>query len=171
MCGPGNNGGDGLVAARHLAGRFPCVEVALPLGGDERRLRPLSGLGLAAGRLRIHPAGAPVPAGESLLVDALFGLGLSRLLTGPAREAVEAAACGGRPILAADLPSGLAADSGEVLGAAVCARRTLTFVAPKRGMLRGRGPEFCGEIRVAGIGVTAAVAAAWLRARRAAARD
>jgi NAD(P)H-hydrate repair Nnr-like enzyme with NAD(P)H-hydrate epimerase domain len=145
FCGPGNNGGDALVAARHLAGAGPEVEIRLPLALDPAR----------------------AAAVDRWLVDGLFGLGLSRPLEGAARAAVQLLNGSGSPILAADLPSGLDADRGVALGLAVRATRTLTFVAPKRGMTVGLGPECCGEVRVADIGVHAAYAAAWLGARRA----
>lgn len=168
ICGPGNNGGDGLVAARHLAGRGPRVEVWCPLGGARERLDPLRGLLPLASGLLLHPQDAPFPGGPALRVDALFGLGLSRPLYGNAREIVEAMHHAGAPILAADLPSGLDADRGEILGAAVRADCTLSFVAPKRGLLTGAGPSHSGKLRTAGIGVADAVAAAWRARRRAA---
>lgn len=167
FCGPGNNGGDALVAARHLAGAGPAVEIRLPLPLDDLRATALDRW---IGRLpgcRLAPSEAPLRPGQDLVVDGLFGLGLSRPLTGAARAAVQLLNGSGATVLAADLPSGLDADRGVELGLAVRATRTLTFVAPKRGMTIGRGPECCGEVRVAGIGVHAAYAAAWLRARRA----
>jgi NAD(P)H-hydrate epimerase len=167
FCGPGNNGGDALVAARHLAGAGPAVEIRLPLPLDALRAATLDRW---IGRLpgcRLAPSADPLHPGQDLIVDGLFGLGLSRPLTGATRAAVQLLNDSGALVLAADLPSGLDADRGVPLGLAVRATRTLTFVAPKRGMTVALGPEHCGEVRIAGIGVHAAYAAAWLRARRA----
>jgi hydroxyethylthiazole kinase-like uncharacterized protein yjeF len=167
FCGPGNNGGDALVAARHLAGAGPEVEIRLPLALDPARAAAVDRWIGRVPDCRLATADAPLPPGRALLVDGLFGLGLSRPLEGAARAAVQLLNGSGSPILAADLPSGLDADRGVALGLAVRATRTLTFVAPKRGMTVGLGPECCGEVRVADIGVHAAYAAAWLGARRA----
>lgn len=169
--GPGNNGGDALVAGRHLAGSGARIELRAPLGRpdpDPRRLELERAAGRFPGTLASADPLAPVP-GSALVVDGLFGVGLARPLQGAARSAVEHIRASGAPVLAVDLPSGLDADEGRVLGAAPRAARTLTFVAPKRGLLLGRGPELAGEVRVAGIGVSAEYAAAWLRERRSAA--
>lgn len=170
FCGPGNNGGDALVAARQLAGAGPRLEIRLPLPLDATRAAALERWSRHfPGCLVQSPAGAPLDPAQDLVVDGLFGLGLVRPLTGVALAAVERINASGAAVLAVDLPSGLHADRGEVLGAAVRATQTLTFVAPKLGMTVGLGPACSGEVRVAGIGVTAAYAEAWLRQRRAAA--
>jgi hydroxyethylthiazole kinase-like uncharacterized protein yjeF len=169
VCGPGNNGGDGLVAARQLLGELP-VAVWAPLGLPRRV--PGDGARAAAAAigvpLREDPLPPPPAGGSPLLVDALFGTGLCRPLEGTAREAVAWINACGAPVLAADAPSGLDGDSGEVLGAAVRARWTLSFVAPKDGFLRAQGPVHCGEVLVAGIGVSAAYTRAWRDAQRSA---
>ncbi len=167
VCGPGNNGGDGLVAARQLHGELP-VAVWAPLGLPRRD----AGNGARAAAMAIgvplrEDALPPPPSsGTPLLVDALFGTGLSRPLEGAARAAVEWVNASGAPVLAVDAPSGLDGDSGEVLGVAVRARWTLSFVAAKEGFLRAQGPLHCGEVLVAGIGVSAAYARAWRDAQR-----
>ena len=165
LCGPGNNGGDGLVIARTLVNRGRPAEVVF--AGARARLDSASedvrtnvrlwrGLGRdvvlleRADRLEdlaVRMEKAP------LVVDALFGTGLTRELREPYAGLVRAINASGRPVLAVDLPSGLDANTGSVLGEAVRATCTVTFVAPKVGFARGRGAECCGRVRVAEIGI------------------
>ncbi len=149
LCGPGNNGGDGFVAARHLADAGWAVRLAL-LGPREH----------LKGEARIHAArwsGAVeplVPAaldGAELVVDAIFGAGLSRALEGPAAESLAAAARQTAPIVAIDVPSGVMGDTGEALGA-VAAVLTVTFFRKKPGHLLLPGRRLCGETIVTDIG-------------------
>jgi len=161
LCGPGNNGGDGYAAARRfLGGGLPTSILALDAPDPSRA--PDAALNReiflrSGGRLEPLPAPDRLPdrlrAREALLVDALFGTGLSRPLEGRALALVEAVARAGRPVVAVDLPTGLDADSGEVLGAAIPARVTVTFAAPKRGFALGEGPALVGRIVVADLGV------------------
>jgi NAD(P)H-hydrate epimerase len=88
-----------------------------------------------------------------LVIDALFGTGLARTLREPWAEVVRAVNASGRPVLAVDLPSGLDANTGAVLGAAIRAGTTVTFVARKPGFDHGEGPEHCGRVLVAEIGI------------------
>lgn len=169
FCGPGNNGGDALVAARQLAGSGLEIGLRLPLPLPAGAQQALDLLVARMPDFRLEPSEAEL--GQALLVDGLFGLGLSRPLEGAALAAVHAMNRSGCPVLAVDLPSGLHADDGCELGLAVRATRTLTFVAPKRGMLQGLGPAVCGELRIAQIGVSQAYAEDWLRRRRAGLRD
>ncbi len=160
VAGPGNNGGDGFVAARHLLDRADDVVVLLcgaadRLSGDaaanHRRWTALDGRTIEAtdaAPVRTALASPPPP----VVVDAVFGTGLDRPVEGFRREILEAIDAAGHPVVAADLPSGLDADTGEVLGAAVHAETTVTFVAEKVGFARGAGPEYVGEVVVAGIG-------------------
>jgi hydroxyethylthiazole kinase-like uncharacterized protein yjeF len=160
VCGPGNNGGDGFVAARLLAERGCPVRVML-LG----RAEALSGD--AAGALRRWPGetgGIDANAlGEAgLIVDALFGGGLGRPLAGPAAEAVEAINRAGKtgiPVLAVDLPSGIDGATGLVRGVAVKANETITFCRRKPGHLLLPGRSHAGKVRVADIGISAATIA------------
>ncbi len=169
VAGPGNNGGDGLVAARQLLGELD-LGVVLPLGRPREDPASPAFLALrAAESLAVPTAASLEPAAlgpEVLVVDALFGTGLSRPLSGTAAEVVAAITAAEAPVLAVDIPSGLDGDRGVVLGAAVRADWTLTFVGPKHGFVRGVGPEHCGEVEVAGIGVSTAFTEAWLDRHR-----
>lgn len=147
LCGTGNNGGDGFVVARLAREAGLAVEV-LQVGDPAR----ISGDALAAAQaLRaagVEPRGfEPGPVhGAEVIVDALFGTGLEREVTGVWREAVEAINASSAAVLAVDIPSGLHADTGTVLGAAVRAHLTVTFIGPKQGMFTGAGPDHCGAI-------------------------
>lgn len=173
LAGRGHNGADALVAARHLAGGPWSLRCALPLGPPrpgslgESALAPLSRLGLAPAPEASLPE---LLADRDLVVDGLYGIGLDRPLEGAARACVEALNASGLPVLAVDLPSGLDASTGEARGAAVRARWTLSFVGRKAGLARGAGPAHAGAVSVAGIGVHADYASAWLARRRAALR-
>lgn len=162
LCGPGNNGGDGFVVARTLENRGLRAEAAF-VGGAQRLERLAGDARLQADLWRrlghgvATPEGAaalePLLAHSALVVDALFGTGLDRELRPPFSDAVHAVRRSGRPVLAVDLPSGLDANTGAVLGAAVAASVTVTFVAPKRGLALGEGPRHVGRVVVAEIGV------------------
>lgn len=151
LCGPGNNGGDGFVAARLLAqaGR----SVAVMLLGDVASLR-----GDAAAMAKQWAGLIAVPdpalvAAHDILVDALFGAGLSKPLSDTALALVRAANESGKPIVAVDLPSGLHGDDGQPRGDAIHATRTVTFFRPKPGHLLLPGRQFCGHLHVADIGI------------------
>lgn len=151
VAGPGNNGGDGFVAARVLADRgFP---VRVLLLGDRAKLR--GDAAAAAGRWQgpTDPATPHGLEGAGLVVDALFGAGLDRPVEGEARAMIEAMNASGAPILAVDLPSGIHGSSGEVLAIAVRATRTTTFFRRKPGHLLLPGRLFCGPVEVADIGI------------------
>ena len=160
VCGAGNNGGDGYVAARLLreAGRTVRV-VALVgaerLGPDARAVREhaeRAGVPVDGGGPR-----APLPAGAGdVVVDAIFGTGLGRPPEGSFAEAIaaiEAARLAGARILAVDVPSGLSADTGHPLGPCVRADRTVTFAFAKRGLAVEPGLSLAGEVTVVDIGI------------------
>ncbi len=164
LCGPGNNGGDGFVAARHLAAAGWPVRLAL-LGARDR----LSGDAAHHAALWEGPVEAltealtkdgadALLAGAEVVVDALFGAGLSRPLAGAARRAVEALDPDRALVVAVDVPSGVSGDSGAVLGAtpgatAVQAALTVTFFRKKPGHLLLPGRLRCGEVVLADIGI------------------
>jgi NAD(P)H-hydrate epimerase len=158
LCGAGNNGGDGYVLAS-LA-RQAGLEVRLAALADPARLagdaaRAQAGFAAAGG-----VAAASVEAAldrADLVVDGLLGIGLERPVTGAFRDCIERVNRAGTPVLALDLPSGLDADGGRVLGAAIRATRTLCFVALKSGLYLGEAPDYVGVIELATLGVPAEV--------------
>lgn len=160
LCGPGNNGGDGFVAARLLAGSGYQAHVCLlkdPAGlkGDAAQafatmkmphdVLPEDGrtLGKVAAKI----------AAVDVVIDALFGAGLDRDLTGTAASLVEVLNEAGKPVVAVDLPSGVNGATGAVLGAAVKAQRSVTFFLKKPGHLLYPGRGQCGSVTVADIGI------------------
>jgi len=153
-CGPGSNGGDGFAAARHLHNAG--IRVVLRVIAPEAAYRPGSdpavqhaivrAMGL---ELRHDADGEP---GE-LAIDALFGVGLSREVEEPYRAAILAMNRGSAPVLAVDIPSGLDADSGRLLGVGVRATVTASMAAPKRGLFLGSGPAHAGAVRVVELGI------------------
>jgi NAD(P)H-hydrate epimerase len=164
FCGTGNNGGDGYVIARHLLNSG--FKVIVVLCGDRMKVKGdakinldiLEKLGRPIEQLNPKDDGVPArvkafAADADMIVDGLFGTGLS----GPLRdnyiqliESINACDC---PILAIDIPSGLDCDSGRPLGAAVRADSTVTFVAVKKGFVCESAASYTGEIYVASIGV------------------
>ncbi len=158
LCGAGNNGGDGYVIARLALQAGLDVQVvaltpAARLRGEARgaQERYVAAGGRGAARLEAALAGA------QLVVDALLGTGLRGAVEGEWRAAIEAVNASGCPVLAVDIPSGLAADSGAVLGAAVRARQTISFIGLKQGLFTGQAREYCGRLTFAGLGVPAAI--------------
>ncbi len=160
LCGPGNNGGDGGVVARHLDSWG--FEVKVVWFADPARLRgdaaaqwtilDRSGIDQIAWQNEPSTLDALV-AGADWVVDALLGTGLTRPVEGILRDAIEAINRSGKPVLALDLPSGLDADRGVPLGAAVRARLTATFVAPKLGFDAPGASDYTGAVTVVDIGV------------------
>ncbi|MFO7899494.1 MAG: NAD(P)H-hydrate epimerase [Planctomycetota bacterium] len=156
VCGSGNNGGDGYVVARHLHNQGVGVTVHLlwdreKIRGDaDTNLAIIEHMGLDIRRTRPDELNL---SGAALVVDAVFGTGLSGEVREPYDEAIRAINGARVPVLAVDLPSGLDANSGEVLGVCVTAERTATFALPKVGFTRGSGPERTGEVTVVDIGV------------------
>lgn len=156
FAGPGNNGGDALVLARYLKQWFFSVTVVF--AGDPQKLSADASAALSAwrgagGELLAEP---PVSSRWSLAIDGLFGIGLKREISGRYLEWVNRLNALSCPILAIDIPSGLDSDTGRVLGRAVQASHTITFIGLKPGLLTGEGPDCCGEIQVARLGLEAA---------------
>ncbi len=151
LSGPGNNGGDGFVVARLL--KEAGWPVRLALLGERKRLK--GDAVHMAGRWS-GPIEPPTPAifeGAGLILDALFGAGLTRPLEGAGRLLIEAAGEAGAPIVAVDLPSGVHGDSGVVLGTAAQATLSVTFFRRKPGHLLLPGRLLCGEVITADIGI------------------
>jgi len=149
LCGAGNNGGDGFVLARlaHEAGYSVSVWQLgdCAVGSDaETAFEKMQLAAVTAGVFNKHAL-----LGQDIIVDALLGTGLSGEIKGTWLEAIDAintAREKGSVVLAMDIPSGLHADTGAVLGSAVNADCSITFIGMKQGMLTGAGPEHCGEI-------------------------
>jgi hydroxyethylthiazole kinase-like uncharacterized protein yjeF len=164
LAGPGNNGGDALVAACHL--REAWLDVTVVRLGKAERLPPDAAAALAAwqaaGGTVQHSLPAPT-ARFDLIIDGLLGIGTTRHLDGLLADAVTwantSAAAHGTPVLALDVPTGLCADTGQVLGLAIQASSTLTFIAHKPGLLTLDGPDHAGAVEVADLGLGPAVRA------------
>ena len=155
LAGPGNNGGDAFVIARHLKQWW--FNVTIVFTGEENKLPPDAGAALRAWRDAGGGILKVIPQKQdwSLIVDGLFGIGLQRDIGGGHAEIVAAVNNMTVPILAVDLPSGLESDTGRVLGCAVRARHTVTFIGLKPGLLTLDGPDHCGEIHVRTLGLDA----------------
>ncbi|HQR48647.1 MAG TPA: NAD(P)H-hydrate epimerase, partial [Steroidobacteraceae bacterium] len=146
LCGPGNNGGDGYVVARLARAqglRVTVVALGDPgaLTGDARRA--YDEFVAAGGRCEGWSPGA---LESDVVVDALFGTGLARALDGAAASMIAAVNASGRPVVAVDVPSGLQADTGAVLGAAMHADLTVTFIGRKVGLYIGEGLDHVGRV-------------------------
>ena len=150
LCGPGNNGGDGYITAKllHEAG----AEVSVWALGS-----PKAGTDTAAAAGECPIAAKPLagfdPVHGSVIVDGLFGAGLSKAVEGGAAAAIEKCKRAGLPVIALDLPSGVSGDSGKILGAAFRADVTVTFFRKKPGHLLYPGRELCGDTIVTQIGI------------------
>ena len=154
LCGPGSNGGDGFVAARRLAEADWPVRVALLVPRENLRGAAAHHAGLWRGPVEVlTPAALD---GAELIVDAIFGAGLSRPLEGAAAQTLAAAAARQLTIVAVDVPSGLMGDTGANVGAVPCAL-TVTCFRKKPGHLLQPGRSLCGELIVADIGTPASV--------------
>jgi hydroxyethylthiazole kinase-like uncharacterized protein yjeF len=138
LAGPGNNGGDARIAAARLREQFFRVTLVS------------------------RPEELPATARWSLVVDGLFGIGLARDIEGDYAQLVDYVNRQSCPVLALDIPSGLDSDTGRVRGRAVRATHTITFIALKPGLLTLDGPDHCGEITVADLGLDVQKAGAWV---------
>lgn len=160
LCGPGGNGGDGFVAARLLSGWGYRVELFLL--GDRAALRGDPALAAARWAGEARPADEFDPVGADLVVDALYGAGLSRDVDGLARvciERINAFAAAGGPVVAVDVPSGMDGGTGAVRGVAVRATASVTFFRFKPGHLLLPGRELAGRLVLADIGIPASALA------------
>lgn len=152
ICGPGNNGGDGFVAARVLSEAGWPVKIALmgerhALKGDARLMADLYGGEIA-------PMTPEILEGVGLIIDAMFGTGLARPVVDAPAAMIGAINAHEAPVLSVDIPSGIHADNGAILGAAVNAARTVTFFQKKPGHVLYPGRAHCGVIDVADIGIS-----------------
>lgn len=153
LAGPGNNGGDGYVIAR-LARAHGFEPKLLQLGDHES----LKGEAAEAAEAYAETGGKAesyraLPPSAELIIDAMLGTGLQRPLAGDYAKAVRELNAQRAPVLSVDIPTGLDADTGAMLGSAVRADLTLTFIALKQGLFTGQGPACCGELRFSGLEV------------------
>ena len=146
LAGPGNNGGDAFVAARHLQAWW--FKVILVFSGERGRLSDDAEQALVAWLAAGGEILAEIPANKTwdAVIDGLFGIGLERDLEGKYLELVNTVNHMQRPVLALDIPSGLGSDNGNIYGAAIRAAVTVTFIGLKPGLLTQHGPDYCGEI-------------------------
>jgi NAD(P)H-hydrate epimerase len=161
VAGKGNNGGDGIVAARYLKKAGAAVIVYLL--ADEAGMSRDAKANLAAYkkiRGKFYPGSAfdikALQAGlteSDIIIDAILGTGISSSVKGQVKDAVSAINAAGRPVVAVDLPSGINADTGEVMGSAVRAELTVTLALPKLGLFLHPGAEHAGLIRIVDIGI------------------
>ena len=154
FCGTGNNGGDGFVAARYL--REQGAEVSVNIIGDRSRIKgdPKINLRkLEKTGVNVRDIDSPVSVDADLVIDAIFGIGLKGDVKEPARSIIAELNEKNLDIVSADVPSGLDADTGEVLGEAIKAKKTVTMQFAKNGFYINKGSEYTGEIIVVDIGI------------------
>lgn len=147
LCGSGNNAGDGYVVARLAKTAGLNVHVATltdptVLKGDARRAYEDC---IAAG-IGIHPFTPEIISPAEVLIDAIFGIGLTRPLTPKIQSQIEKINTANRPVLSLDIPSGLHPDTGAIMGAAIRATATISFIAPKQGCFINAGPTHTGAL-------------------------
>lgn len=150
LAGPGNNGGDGYVAAQALVEDGWSVTLY-----RDQEPREGSSAALAASRWAgpTKPFADFDPGMADLVIDALYGTGLSRTLAGAEADLIEQINAAGTPVLAVDLPSGISGETGQIMGSAIRARVTVTFYRPKLGHMLYPGRDHCGVLVVAPIGI------------------
>lgn len=156
LCGSGNNGGDGLVAARLLHQKGISVQTLLLKPAERFKNEPLDNFEELR-RLQIPwaqiPDGAWKPeSGTSLLIDALLGTGFKGPADAKTAGVIEAANASGIPVIAVDVPSGLDADRGTAEGLCIRAKRTVSLAAMKKGFLNAASRQWTGEVTVKDIG-------------------
>jgi NAD(P)H-hydrate epimerase len=160
FCGRGNNGGDGLVAARHLLvrGIRPDIYLCGYIGDvkNEAKVNLDIILKLKHKIFEIAEENLYIVKGRiqkyNLIIDALFGVGLSGQVRGVHRDLIGIINISKAKVLSVDIPSGLDATTGDILGCCVRADKTITFVAKKRGMVLGKAAQYCGKIMVKDLG-------------------
>ena len=155
VAGPGNNGGDGFVAARYLAERGLVASVCFI--GKRERLKGDAALAAQRWNGPVGEVSSESFAKCDLIIDALFGAGLDRDVEGPVRNVIDLMNTASVPIVAVDLPSGVNGTTGAVMGCAINAQLTVTFFRRKPGHLLLPGRLHCGQVDIADIGIPATV--------------
>jgi NAD(P)H-hydrate epimerase len=151
LCGPGNNGGDGYIAAAALA-ESGCETVVFALG-DPDALKGDARMARDAWKAPVYALDQYEPKTGEVVIDAIFGAGLSRAVPDGVAQVIAAVKHAGVPVLAVDLPSGLCGRRGTPLGASIEAASTVTFMARKPGHLLLPGRSLCGDVEVVDIGI------------------
>lgn len=162
LTGAGNNGGDGFIVARHLWHRGADVQVVMlaPAGrlrGDARRAYDMArayGVPMVSATTpQAWARAAPILKQTSIVIDAMLGTGLQRPASGVYAVAIEAVNAAQKPTVAVDIPSGLSADHGQVIGPHIRATHTVTFALPKRGLLTYPAAAAIGDLQIVDIGI------------------
>lgn len=153
VCGRGNNGGDGFVVARLLY--LKNINVRILFVGDEKKCTPETSQQIKI----VQNYGIEICIDTdfnaySTIVDALFGIGLSQSVEGEYAHIIDKINKSGAEVLSVDVPSGISADSGNVMGIAVRAKKTVTFAYNKIGLTLDQGPLYAGIVKVKDIGIT-----------------
>ncbi|MBA2352366.1 MAG: NAD(P)H-hydrate dehydratase [Pseudomonadota bacterium] len=154
LAGPGNNGGDALVAARWLKSWW--FDVSVVFFGNTAKMTGDAASAMQAFQVGGNAVSSEIPPGcFDLIIDGLFGIGLRREVSGFYADIITRANAIEAPVLALDIPSGLDADTGSVPGTAIRADETITFLGLKPGLLTGDGPDYCGNVRLETLNVDA----------------
>ena len=161
FCGKGNNGGDGFAAARHLL--VHGIKPYIFLAGRIADVKNEAGINLTAllrmkqEIIEVSPRRFSMIKGKTrkcaIIIDALLGVGLKGEVSGIYRDLIGMINASKAYVLSVDIPSGLDATTGRILGCCVKANKTVTFVAKKRGMVIADGPEYCGKVVVKDLGI------------------
>lgn len=159
FCGKGNNGGDGLVIARYLINAGLKLKIYLlaepgSLKPDPKRnFQILTKMQADIKKIDSSNDLDDSIAGADLIVDAIFGIGLTKDVEGMEKEIIEYINSLKKPVISVDVPSGLNSDTGKIMGTCVKASITVTFAVAKKGFFIGDGPILCGKIVVKDIGI------------------
>ncbi len=156
VCGLGNNAGDGFVVARHLMNADLAVEVIVI--GDPKKLKADAKqnydiIKKCKVSIRVAKRARERFSDYDIVVDAIFGVGLNRIIDQPYKGIIEQINTEAGRVVAVDIPSGLDGTSGEIFGSCIKAYRTVTFSAAKKGLYAKKGPKFTGKVIVADIGI------------------
>jgi len=160
LAGPGNNGGDALVVARHLKQWW--FKVSVVCLTNPQQYSGDAAMAFQAWRKTGGELVTAIPSAQdwALVIDGLFGIGIKRNLDGDCAALVEQVNAMDAPVLALDIPSGLDADTGRIMGSVMQADHTMTFIALKPGLLTLDGPDHCGVLHVADLGLGTGIDAA-----------
>ncbi len=162
VCGSGNNGGDGFVAARHLMNKRYAVDVFVLAGGKKAKAEAGINLHiLSKMKANLFFPGLSIPDKSfekqikryNLIVDAIFGVGLDRVVCEPQKSYIDRINASSRLTVSIDVPSGLNADTGEVMGSAIKADYTLTMAGAKKGCLVDKARAWVGKLEIIDIGL------------------